>query len=183
MVTYQSIHAQTIVTFVFREHMVTYQILHAQTRITFVFREHAVTTVSMPKPYSNKVRVAKGYGYQCMYAKTIISFVSVFSRAETTRSCAPCSRENLQHEAGFCVNFGDPENRTLACNLKEEGPFLHGKRDRNRRFSSTDTKCCKFPHEQLVRPTSALVQVLENTPQNTRRGPSSFPTFPLFVFP
>ena len=65
---YQSIHAQTIITFVLREHTnyqsihaqtiipfrvsraYDYQSIHAQTIITFVFRENTIARASMPKP-------------------------------------------------------------------------------------------------------------------------------------
>ena len=72
----------------------------------------------------------------------------------------------------FDASFGGPEKGTLACNLQRESLFRHGKQGRNRRFSSTATKYCKFPHKWLVRPTSALAQVLQNPRQNTRRVPS-----------
>ena len=66
-INHQSIHAQTVKTFVFQEQSITrasmphhnnvrvpsayaYQRIHAQTIITFVFRVHTLTRESMPKP-------------------------------------------------------------------------------------------------------------------------------------
>ena len=74
-INYQSIHAETIMPFVFQEHTVTSASTsrhaqtivacvlqehtvtsasmprHAQTIVTFVLQEHTVTSASMPKPY------------------------------------------------------------------------------------------------------------------------------------
>ena len=66
---HQSIHAPTIITFVFQEHTITrsscpnhnnvrapgayaHPSIHAQTIITFVFQEHTLTRASMPSLYA-----------------------------------------------------------------------------------------------------------------------------------
>ena len=49
-IDHQSIHAQTIIPFVFQEHAIDHQSIHAQTIIPFVFQEQSITRASMPKP-------------------------------------------------------------------------------------------------------------------------------------
>ena len=69
-----------------------HQSIHAQTIISFVFQEHKLTRASMPKPQfrscfksirspehpcpnHNSVRVPRAYAHQSIYAQTIIPFV------------------------------------------------------------------------------------------------------------
>ena len=48
-IDHESIHAQTIITFVFQVHTLTRESM-AQTIIPLLFQEHTVTRASMPKP-------------------------------------------------------------------------------------------------------------------------------------
>ena len=96
----QSIHAQTIIPFVFQEHTS----IHAQTIIPFVFQEHTLTRASMPKPYfrscsksirspehpcpnHNSVRVPRAYAHQSIHAQTVFPFV--FQEHTLTRASMP----------------------------------------------------------------------------------------------
>ena len=100
---HQSIHAQTIITFVFVAHTLT-QSIHAQTIIKFAFQEHTLTRASMPKPFQrscsksirspehpcpnhNNVRVRGAYAHPSIHAQTIIKFA--FQEHTLTRASMP----------------------------------------------------------------------------------------------
>ena len=64
-------------------HTTGHQSIHAQTIITFVFQGHTVTRA--PSNHNN-VRVCKAYGHQSFHAQTIITFYSK-SRRSPERAC------------------------------------------------------------------------------------------------
>ena len=72
----------------------------------------------------------------------------------------------------FAVGLRHVQNSTLAGTLRYEVHLLLGKRGTKSNFLVRKLKCCEFPHERLVTPTSLLAEVLENKRQNTRHGPS-----------
>ena len=125
---HQSIHAQTIITFVFKsirspEHpcpnhnnvrvprAYAHQSIHAQTIITFVFQEHTITRASMSSLYASNPKKSLANGISTFYTppESFVFFYfqnMLFAVAKPLKSLKMLTRLSV---------LGPPQNKPLNC--------------------------------------------------------------------